>query len=178
MEFAYGGKLNASSPERPLTLLSALKLSWSQATTMMCPASLPQTLGMLPSQVGRVQPVLAHPVLMTASQLTCRALCLDKPHSPTRSVPVVVFRESVVIGETSMSSDEVNQMVTDMGLEFKGSAYHLLQRNCNHFSDAIITRLCGRHPPSWVSCGSRSLHAFVSHAPTSSQCFRTRMVCT
>ena len=87
------------------------------------------------------------------------------PCSLTRLVPAVVFRESVVIGETSMSSDEVNQMVTEMGLEFKGSAYHLLQRNCNHFSDAIITRLCGRHPPSWVSCRCRRLCAH-SHAGT------------
>ena len=63
-----------------------------------------------------------------------------------------------MIGETSLSSEEVNQVVAEMGLEFKGSAYHLLQRNCNHFSDAIIARLCGRHPPSWVRAVHPSMH--------------------
>ena len=76
MEFAYGGKLSVSSPERPPPLPSGLTHLRSQVTTMMCPASLQQTPGMLLSQVCHAQPGLAHPARITAPQLPCRTPCL------------------------------------------------------------------------------------------------------
>lgn len=55
-----------------------------------------------------------------------------------------------------MSRDEVHEMVTNMGEEYKGNLYHLLQRNCNHFSADFAYRLCQATPPAWVS----RLHLF------------------
>ena len=66
-------------------------------------------------------------------------------------ISAVVWRESVQVGETSMGSREVQQIVGELGsADFKGNAYHLLQRNCNHFSDALCKRLTGQPAPTWV----------------------------
>ena len=62
----------------------------------------------------------------------------------------VVWRESVVVGETDLSAQEVQEVVQAMGAEYRGNAYHLLERNCNHFSDELCYKLTGRHPPPWV----------------------------
>ena len=40
----------------------------------------------------------------------------------------VTFRERIKIGETSLSPQEVQVTVQEMGESFKGNAYHLLQR--------------------------------------------------
>ena len=64
---------------------------------------------------------------------------------------VVLFRESVLVGETSMSPQRVQQAVQEMGEQYKGNAYHLLQRNCNHFSDDLCQKLTGKEAPLWVS---------------------------
>ncbi|KAK9809843.1 hypothetical protein WJX72_000250 [[Myrmecia] bisecta] len=63
----------------------------------------------------------------------------------------VVFRESVVVGETDLSPEEVQQVVQSLGEEFRGNRYHLLQRNCNHFSSNLCRRLCGTPAPPWVN---------------------------
>ena len=63
----------------------------------------------------------------------------------------VIFRESIVVGETTLSQQEVQQLVHSMGETYKGNRYHLLQRNCNHFSDELSTRLTNKHAPGWVS---------------------------
>lgn len=50
-----------------------------------------------------------------------------------------------------MSREEVHEVVTKMGEEYKGNLYHLLQRNCNHFSEDFAYRLCQAKTPNWVS---------------------------
>ena len=64
----------------------------------------------------------------------------------------VVFRESVTVGETRASPEEVQQIVQSLGDSFRGTSYHLLQRNCNHFSDMLCERLTGQQAPLWVYC--------------------------
>ena len=62
----------------------------------------------------------------------------------------------MVIGETSLGAQEVQELVQQLGSEYKGTSYHLLERNCNHFSNELCTKLTGRPAPSWVrSCRSQ-----------------------
>mmetsp|Transcript_12596 Transcript_12596/g.35384 ORF Transcript_12596/g.35384 Transcript_12596/m.35384 type:complete len:197 (-) Transcript_12596:100-690(-) len=63
----------------------------------------------------------------------------------------VIFRESIVVGETTLSQQEVQQLVHSMGETYKGNKYHLLERNCNHFSDELSARLTNTHAPGWVN---------------------------
>jgi hypothetical protein len=62
----------------------------------------------------------------------------------------VAWRESIVVGETELTPQEVQEVVQALGAQYRGNAYHLLERNCNHFSDELCYKLTGRHPPPWV----------------------------
>lgn len=62
----------------------------------------------------------------------------------------VLFRESIQVGTTQMSPQRVQQVVQEMGETYKGNAYHLLQRNCNHFSNDLCQKLTGQQAPLWV----------------------------
>lgn len=63
----------------------------------------------------------------------------------------VVYRQSVTIGQTDLTRAEVEQLIFRMGDEYRGSRYHLLQRNCNHFASDLCKQLVGREAPSWVN---------------------------
>ena len=63
---------------------------------------------------------------------------------------VVVFRESIYMGDTDLTQAEVLQLVQKMGTDFKGNRYHLLQRNCNHFATELCNSLVGKPAPYWV----------------------------
>ena len=67
-----------------------------------------------------------------------------------RACGAVTFRESVEIGETALSPQEVQQVVHEMGSAYKGNRYHLLQKNCNAFSNDLCIRLTGKPAPAWV----------------------------
>jgi len=63
-----------------------------------------------------------------------------------------VYRESVDMGCTDLTPEEVHQLVLALGRDwYKGNRYHLLQRNCNHFASDLCKHLVGAPAPSWVS---------------------------
>lgn len=61
------------------------------------------------------------------------------------------FKESIVLGTTDFSTEDLRQLVETLGREYRGDQYHLLNKNCNHFTTALATYLCGKEPPSWVN---------------------------
>ncbi len=82
----------------------------------------------------------------------------------------VVWRESVVVGETDMNRQEVQEVVQQLGNEYRGNAYHLLERNCNHFTDDLAFKLTGNHAPPWV----RSIYGLhEEHAIYTNPCQRS-----
>jgi hypothetical protein len=43
-------------------------------------------------------------------------------------------RESIKIGTTDFTKEEIEQIVVLMGRDFRGIDYHLMNKNCNSFS--------------------------------------------
>lgn len=61
------------------------------------------------------------------------------------------FYQSVDIAPLEKSREEVQRIVTELKQEFSQGSYDLVSRNCNHFSEALSQRICGKSIPSWVN---------------------------
>lgn len=61
------------------------------------------------------------------------------------------FRKALLIGFTELSSDEVRRVMEELAEEYKGNAYNLITKNCNHFCNDACIRLTRNPIPSWVN---------------------------
>jgi len=51
------------------------------------------------------------------------------------------YRETALMGYTSMSKEEVRKLTERLGREWPGDGYCILTRNCTHFCDAFCREL-------------------------------------
>lgn len=61
------------------------------------------------------------------------------------------FRESLYMGSTSCSPQQVEEIINEMRVEWTGSSYNMLKRNCHNFSEAFCGRLAVARPPAWIN---------------------------
>lgn len=61
------------------------------------------------------------------------------------------FRETLSMGYTTLSPQEVERVIYGMKDEWRGCTYNVLSRNCHNFSDELSRRLCGCGLPPWVN---------------------------
>ncbi|KAG7018383.1 DeSI-like protein [Cucurbita argyrosperma subsp. argyrosperma] len=61
------------------------------------------------------------------------------------------FRESILIGKTDMSEAEVRSLMEELGKDYRGNAYNLITKNCNHFCNHVCIKLTGNPIPNWVN---------------------------
>lgn len=47
---------------------------------------------------------------------------------------IIFYRQSVHIGYTDFTEEDVSRIITELGKDFRGDRYHLMNKNCNHFS--------------------------------------------
>jgi deubiquitinase DESI2 len=89
------------------------------------------------------------------------------------SLLYVYCRQSILIGYTEFADDDVRRLVEEIGNQFRGDKYHLMNSNCNHFSSALTQILCGQDIPSWVN----RLAQFSSCVPFLQRCLPKEWLC-
>lgn len=68
-----------------------------------------------------------------------------------RCCPGFIYRSSISLGRTSMSQSEFRTFIERIASEYHGDTYHLITKNCNHFTDDIASRLTDNRIPGWVN---------------------------
>ncbi|XP_021906524.1 deSI-like protein At4g17486 isoform X1 [Carica papaya] len=61
------------------------------------------------------------------------------------------FRKTILIGKTELGPAEVRTVMEELAEHYKGNAYNLITKNCNHFCNDACIRLTGNPIPSWVN---------------------------
>lgn len=67
-----------------------------------------------------------------------------------KSHPNHHFRETIKMGPTEYSEQEIATIIADMVEKYPGNDYDLLRRNCCHFADELCQRLGVGCMPSWI----------------------------
>ena len=75
---------------------------------------------------------------------------------PPMRHPSHSYRCSVYLGRTSSGWLGVKRILSDLKSEWVGDEYHLLERNCNVFCQALADRLGVLPPPPWVNRWARA----------------------
>ncbi len=65
--------------------------------------------------------------------------------------PGFTFRRTVLLGTTDLNALEFRSFIEQCADEYHGDTYHLIAKNCNHFSDDVCRQLIGRSIPGWVN---------------------------
>ncbi|KAM7256530.1 hypothetical protein ACFE04_012271 [Oxalis oulophora] len=61
------------------------------------------------------------------------------------------LRKSILIGKTNLDPAQVKSMMDKLAKDYKGDAYNLLTKNCNHFCNDVCLSLTGNPIPSWIN---------------------------
>lgn len=80
--------------------------------------------------------------------------------------PMYIYRESLSLGHTTLSPSKVKEILLRLSLDWQGSAYELLSRNCNHFCNDFCTGLEVQKIPGWVNRFANAGETAVEAAET------------
>lgn len=50
----------------------------------------------------------------------------------------LIDRETIVLGQTDLTEEDVVKVVDCLGKKYPGEAYHLIHKNCNHFTQELV----------------------------------------
>ena len=68
-----------------------------------------------------------------------------------RSCPGFIYRCTLSLGRINLPPSEFRTFIESVASEYHGDTYHLISKNCNHFTDDVSWRLTGRRIPGWVN---------------------------
>eukprot|EP00931_Biecheleriopsis_adriatica_P120606 TRINITY_DN95732_c0_g1_i1.p1 TRINITY_DN95732_c0_g1~~TRINITY_DN95732_c0_g1_i1.p1 ORF type:complete len:246 (-),score=30.93 TRINITY_DN95732_c0_g1_i1:64-801(-) len=68
-----------------------------------------------------------------------------------RGHQVHIYSESVCLGESALSEDEIREVIADFMEMWPANTYHPVKRNCIDFAEALIEALqCPQAFPAWI----------------------------
>jgi PPPDE putative peptidase domain len=68
-----------------------------------------------------------------------------------KKCPGFIYRSSIQLGRINMAPDQFREFIEGLACDYYGDTYHLISKNCNHFTDDVSSKLVGRHIPGWVN---------------------------
>ncbi|PKA63362.1 DeSI-like protein [Apostasia shenzhenica] len=68
-----------------------------------------------------------------------------------RSCPGFVHRCTIPLGHMNMPPSDFRTFLESMAAEYHGDTYHLISKNCNHFTEDLCLRLTGKQIPGWIN---------------------------
>ncbi|CAK8986515.1 unnamed protein product [Durusdinium trenchii] len=71
-------------------------------------------------------------------------------HEPAQN-PDHTFRETLCMGYTRYSPREVGKILEDLKHDWRGRDYHVLTKNCHHFTEVFCARLGVARLPPWIN---------------------------
>ncbi|CAL1145974.1 unnamed protein product [Cladocopium goreaui] len=71
-------------------------------------------------------------------------------HEPAKNADHT-FRETLSMGYTRFSPREVGKILEDLKRDWRGRDYHVLTKNCHHFSEVFCARLGVARLPPWIN---------------------------
>jgi len=70
---------------------------------------------------------------------------------PRTEPPGGTFKCEILQGFTLAPQDEIDRIIKEASEAFHGTAYNLLNKNCNHFTSYLCEKLTGRPGPGWLN---------------------------
>lgn len=61
------------------------------------------------------------------------------------------FRKTILVGKTDLGPAQVRSVMEELAEIYRGNAYNLITKNCNHFCNDVCIRLTQNPIPSWVN---------------------------
>lgn len=59
---------------------------------------------------------------------------------------------TIFVGRTDLTKLQVRKRISEISKDFSGNTYHLLNKNCNHFTQAVCKDLVGKENlPGWIN---------------------------
>lgn len=71
--------------------------------------------------------------------------------APRTVPPGGTFKMEILHGFTFAPQHEIDSIIKSTSEEFPGTAYNLLTKNCNHFTQSLCERLTGQRGPNWLN---------------------------
>lgn len=68
-----------------------------------------------------------------------------------RQCPGYRFRKSIFVGTTCLDPVQARRFMEHQSVQYTGDSYHLILKNCNHFSKDVCCNLTGISIPKWVN---------------------------
>lgn len=68
-----------------------------------------------------------------------------------RSCSDCSYKCSILLGYIDMPPLEFRTFMESIAAEYYADTYHLISKNCNHFTEDICLRLTGRQIPGWIN---------------------------